>query len=118
MAKSITQKLDYGCGVACFAFVCNMNFDEAIKFLGREYSVKNGWRPSDLSKELNSFGFNYKNYYVRKKVHIEYPLNSIVLIEKSQQYCWSLLSLNTERLDGSLDKFAQNERYSQSKVRI
>ena len=86
MAKSITQKLDYGCGVACFAFVCNMNFDEAIKFLGREYSVKNGWRPSDLSKELNGFGFNYKNFYVRKKVHIEYPLNSIVLIEKSQQY--------------------------------
>ncbi len=66
MAKSITQKLDYGCGVACFAFVCNMNFDEAIKFLGREYSVKNGWRPSDLLKKLNGFGFNYKNYYVRK----------------------------------------------------
>jgi ABC-type bacteriocin/lantibiotic exporter with double-glycine peptidase domain len=84
--KSITQKLDYGCGVACFAFVCNMSFDEAVTFLGKEYSVKHGWRPSDLVAALNRFGLDYKNYYVRKKDSVEYPEGSIVLIERSRTY--------------------------------
>lgn len=83
--ESITQKLDYGCGVACFAFVCNMSFDEAIEFLGREYSVRDGWRPSDLVSELNRYGFSYRNRYVRK-ITIKYPIHSIVLIERSKEY--------------------------------
>ena len=84
--KSITQKLDYGCGVACFAFVCDMSFEEAITFLGKNYSVKNGWRPRDIVNELNRFGFTYKNHYVRKKTDEVYPLNSIVLIERTPEY--------------------------------
>ena len=86
MMKSITQELDYGCGVACFALVCDMNFEEAVTFLGKEYSVKHGWKPSDLVMALNRFGLNYKNYYVRKKNSIEYPEGSIVLIERSHDY--------------------------------
>ena len=66
MKQAITQKLDYGCGVACFAFVCDMTFQEAVTFLGREYSVKHGWRSSDLVTALNRYGLNYKNRYVHK----------------------------------------------------
>ncbi len=84
--KSITQELGYGCGVACFAFVCNMSFKDAITFLGREYSVHTGWRPSDLTAELNRFGLSYKNCYVRKRSEYDFPLGSIVLIEKSANY--------------------------------
>jgi hypothetical protein len=86
MKQSITQKLDYGCGVACFAFVCNMTFEEATTYLGKEYSVKYGWRPSDLVKALNNYGHNYKNKYVRKK-HINICTDgTIVLIERSPKY--------------------------------
>lgn len=84
--KSITQKLDYGCGVACFAFVCGMNFEEAVAFLGREYSVKYGWKPSDLVAALDRCGISYENHYVRKKDDMEYPKGSIVLIERSKDY--------------------------------
>lgn len=84
--KSITQKLDYGCGVACFAFVCNMNFEEAIIFLGKQYSVKHGWKPSDLVTALTKYGARYRNHYVRKKHNIDYPTGSIVLIERSKDY--------------------------------
>jgi len=84
--KSITQKLDYGCGVACFAFVCDMSFEEAVAFLGKEYSVKHGWRPSDLVIALKQFGVKYKNHYVRKKGRVKYPVGSIVLIESSDTY--------------------------------
>lgn len=84
--KSVTQKLDYGCGVACFAFLCGVSFEEAVAFLGKEYSVKHGWRPSDLVAALNRRGFSYKSHYVRKKDNMKYPKGSIVLIERSRDY--------------------------------
>lgn len=86
MKQSVTQELDYGCGVACFAFVCNMTFKKAVAFLGREYSVKNGWRPSDLVAELNKCGYSYKNCYVRKKPKTKYTSGTIVLLERSASY--------------------------------
>jgi len=86
MKDSITQELDYGCGVACFAFICNMTFQQAVVFLGKEYSVKHGWRPSDLVAALNRYGLSYKNNYVRKKQKIIYPNGSMVLIERSPSY--------------------------------
>jgi hypothetical protein len=86
MQESITQELDYGCGVACFAFVCGMTFQQAVAYLGKEYSVKHGWRPSDLVSGLNRFGYKYRNRYVRKKVDGEYPDGTIVLIERSEVY--------------------------------
>lgn len=95
--KSITQELDYGCGVACFACVCDMNFKEAVTFLEKEYSVKHGWRPSDLVMALQRFGLNYKNHYVRKKDITDYPIGSIVLIERSSAYpVGHYLTLTTE----------------------
>lgn len=84
--ESFTQELDYGCGVACFARVCDMSFNEAIIFLGKEYSVKHGWRPSDLVTAFSLFGLEYKNHYVRKKNSVEYPVGSIVLIVRSKEY--------------------------------
>jgi hypothetical protein len=86
MKKSVTQESDYGCGVACFAYICDMTYRQAIKFLGKEYSVKHGWRPSDLVAELNGYGFKYKNNYVRQKIDITYPIGTIVLIERSAKY--------------------------------
>lgn len=84
--KSVTQKLDYGCGVACFAFICGMSFEDATAFLGKEYSVKHEWRPNDLAVALNRFGLSYKNHYVRRKAISEYPQGPIVLIERSANY--------------------------------
>ncbi|MCL4392559.1 hypothetical protein M1145_00225 [Patescibacteria group bacterium] len=86
MKQSITQELDYGCGVACFAFICNMTFQQAVIFLGKEYSVKHGWCPSDLVAALNRYGLSYKNYYVPKKRKTIYSNGSIVLIERSSSY--------------------------------
>lgn len=86
MKQSITQELDYGCGVACFAFVCGMSFQDAVAYLGRDYSVKRGWRPSDLIIALNRYGLTYKNNYVRKQRHIDFSNGTIVLIERSVTY--------------------------------
>lgn len=97
MRPSITQELDYGCGVACFAFVCNMSFQEAIETLGMEYSVKHGWKPSDLVNALDRFGLTYKNSYVRKKPSKLFPKGTIVLIERSTDYPVGHYLISTER---------------------
>ncbi len=86
MKQSVTQELNYGCGVACFAFICNKTFKQAVELLGSEYSVKNGWRPSDLVAKLNKYGYNYKNHYVRKQPKAKYPSGTIVLLERSASY--------------------------------
>ena len=104
VVKSITQKLDYGCGVACFAFACEMSFDEAVTFLGKHYSVKRGWKPSDLVTALGQFGLRYKNHYVRKKKNHQLRswLNSLNRKIKELS-CRALFNINDSRLDGSLD---------------
>jgi len=86
MKQSVTQELDYGCGVACFAYVCDMTFEQAVYFLGKEYSVKHGWRPSDLVAALNRYGLGYRNNYVRKKQDVDFLNGTIVFIEKSAVY--------------------------------
>lgn len=86
MKQSVTQKLDYGCGVACFAYICNITFEQAVDFLGKEYSVKHGWRPSDLVTALNRYGLSYKNHYIRKKQDFDFQTDTIVLIERSTDY--------------------------------
>lgn len=87
MKKSITQEFDYGCGVACFAFACDLSYSRAVVVLGREQTVKYGWRPSDLVRALKSYGLNYKNCYVRKQSQPqEYPEATIILLERSASY--------------------------------
>ena len=87
MIRSITQEFDYGCGVACFAFVTNLTYEQAVNVLGREQTVKHGWRPSDLTNALNDNGYAYKNHYVKKQnIDTNYPNGTIILIERSKEY--------------------------------
>ncbi len=86
MIRTVTQELDYGCGVACFAYACNMTFEQALTFLGRSYSMKHGWRPGDIVAEFKRYGLAYRNHYVRKHNEHSYPIGSIVLLERSPDY--------------------------------
>lgn len=86
MKQSITQEHGYGCGVACFAFVNAISYKKAVKILGRELSVRNGWRPADLVKEFAKQGIHYKNRYVRKRDISFDAEGTIVLIEPSSTY--------------------------------
>ncbi|MFZ3010096.1 MAG: hypothetical protein WA030_03710 [Candidatus Microsaccharimonas sp.] len=87
MKKSITQEFDYGCGVACFAFVTGLTYKQAVEVLGRGQTVTHGWRPSDLTKALNDYGLSYRNNYVRKlNADSDYLDGTIILIERSEEY--------------------------------
>ena len=48
--------------------------------------MRNGWRPSDLVRELTKQGLLYKNHYVRKSNLVFNLDGAIVLIEPSPAY--------------------------------
>lgn len=86
MKQSITQEHDYGCGVACFAFVTDNSYQQAVQLLGRDTSVAHGWRPADLVRELTKLGYAYKSCYVRKNDYVPTRDGTIILIERSAAY--------------------------------
>ena len=86
MKQPITQEHNYGCGVSCFAFVSDVTYKEAVELLGRELSVRNGWRPTDLVRELTKQGLTYRNKYVRKTNVFFDKEGTIVLVEPSANY--------------------------------
>jgi hypothetical protein len=87
MRQSITQKFDYGCGIACFAFATKQTYEQAEKFLGSKQALSTRFWCKNLAAELNSFGLAYQHKYIkpslRKKIYKE---KTIVLIARSKHY--------------------------------
>ncbi len=87
MRKSITQEYDYGCGIACFAFVLNISYNHAVKLLGlRQASSARFW-VKDFAVALNKEGKSYKAKYIKPHLKSKiYKDGTIVLIRRSKHY--------------------------------
>ncbi len=87
MRKSITQEFEYGCGIACFAFVFQITYKEAVDYLGYEQATSNRFWIRDLTKALNKYNKIYKSYYVKPHIRkLIYKEGAIVLIRRSKHY--------------------------------
>lgn len=87
MRKSITQEFDYGCGIACYAFVLGISYEESEDKLGLEQSISERFWVKDLTHALNKAGLNYERKYI--KPHIKpriYKEGVIVLVGRSKEY--------------------------------
>lgn len=87
MRKSITQEFEYGCGIACFAFLLNTSYKRAEDLLGPKQAKSNRFWVKDLARALNNNGLRYQSRYINKKLrgHI-YKEGTIVLIRRSKKY--------------------------------
>ena len=87
MKESVTQEFEYGCGVACFAFVLGITYKKAAELLGEVQANSERFWIKDLNAALNKHGLSYERKYV--KPHIR-PLlevdGAIVLIGRSKTY--------------------------------
>jgi hypothetical protein len=87
MRSSITQEFDYGCGIACFAFVFQITYRQAAEQLEIEQANSPRFWIKDFKAALNSFGKVYEARYIkprlRKKIYRE---GTIVLIRRSKHY--------------------------------
>lgn len=87
MRESITQELNYGCGIACYAFVLGISYKEAERRLGKEQAVSERFWVKDLTRALNETGLNYERKYVKPHVVPRiYEEGVVVLVGRSEEY--------------------------------
>lgn len=86
MKKSITQEMPYGCGIACFAFVADLTYKEAEKFLGEEQAKSDRFVVKHFREELNRFGLSYSSKHIRHTQKVEPIEGMIVLLRRSKQF--------------------------------
>ncbi|NMB57460.1 hypothetical protein GYA19_06030 [Candidatus Beckwithbacteria bacterium] len=87
MKKSICQKDNYGCSIACLAFVTNKTYEEVINDLGKEKAKTRGFYCKEIVKYLKGLGYQAEFHYLkpkwRKKI---YQDKTIVFIKRSKKY--------------------------------
>jgi hypothetical protein len=87
MRESITQEFDYGCGIACFAFVLEMTYKQAANHLGELQANSTRFWIKDFATALNNSGEHYIAKYMKppmiKKIYKE---GTIVLVRRSKHY--------------------------------
>lgn len=82
--NSITQESPYGCGIACFAFVCGLTYRQAEEFLGQEQAGSNRFIVKHFREELNRYGLGYSSKHIRPGQAIELCERAIVLVRRSK----------------------------------
>lgn len=86
MKKSITQEMLYGCGIACFAFVCDITYEEVEEFLGPDQAKSDRFIVKHFREELNRFGIKYVSRHVEPDQAVEPKEGMIVLLRRSKQF--------------------------------
>lgn len=86
MKKSIAQEMPYGCGIACFAFVCGLTYKQAEEFLGKEQAKSTRFIVKHFREELNRFGIKYASRHVKPDETINPKEGTIVLLRRSKQF--------------------------------
>lgn len=86
MKRSITQEMPYGCGIACFAFVCSITYKQAAEFLGAEQAKSDRFIVKHLREELNRYNLNYVSKHIKPDQMVGPKEGMIVLLRRSRQF--------------------------------
>lgn len=86
MKSSITQESPNGCGIACFAFVCDLTYKQAEEFLGSEQAKSNRFILKHFRDELNRFGLTYSSKHIRPDQTFTPTEGTIALLRRSKQF--------------------------------
>ncbi len=87
MISSITQRQEYGCGVACFAFVTNLSYDKIADWLGQKQASSSRFYVKDFREALIRFGLSYSSKHIKSHNRdLIYKEGAIVLIRRSRLY--------------------------------
>lgn len=87
MRQSITQEFDYGCGIACFAFVLGLTYQQAAEHLGELQANSTRFWVKDFRIALNDAGKHYISKHIKQSLlRTIYEEGAIVLIRRSKLY--------------------------------
>lgn len=103
--KPTRQEDNFGCAVACVAFIVNIKYKDAIKFFKNgEKRVKSvpDFYCREIVEILKNAGFYYQHKYIKPKIRNKiYQQNTIVFIKKSKKYSYGhyLVRYNNKWMD-------------------
>ncbi len=65
LKKTVTQEFEYGCAIACIAFLLNLSYREAEALVGEEQAGSNRFWVKDVNELLNSQGLRYARKHIK-----------------------------------------------------
>ncbi len=87
MNQPIKQEDNFGCSIACLAFVVNKTYKEVVENLGKEKAKKEGFYCREIVEYLKKLGYQAQFHYLkprwRKKI---YKDKTIVFIKRDKRY--------------------------------
>lgn len=85
--RSIQQKNNFGCGVACFAFLTKLSYDKALQYFESAQVNIRGYYCRDLVKAFLELDIIYNYRYLTPKLKYKiYRPGTIVFIKRSKKY--------------------------------
>ena len=87
MKSAVTQEDEFGCGIACVAFLLNIGYAEAAKQFEPEKARSLGFICRELTSVLNNNDQKYYYRYLKTRfLQRIYKEGTIVFIKKSERY--------------------------------
>lgn len=87
LKKPVTQEFDYGCAIACLAFLLNKTYKQTAELVGIVQANKERFWVKDLNEFINSQGLNYSRKHAKTATSEDINKEgSIVLIRRSAHY--------------------------------
>lgn len=87
--KAVVQEDNFGCAIACVAFILDLEYEDVVKLLkeGAKRAKTEGFYCREIVNVLSESGLEaYYNYLKPKFKNIIYQPNTIVYIKKSKRY--------------------------------
>lgn len=87
MKQVVVQQHEYGCGVACVAFVAGVPYQKVVSVLGVKKAASSGFLCKELVTTLGGLGSSYEFKYIKPKLRKKiYQEGVIVFIKRSKCY--------------------------------
>lgn len=87
MKSPICQKDNFGCSIACLAFITNKTYEEVVNDLGKEKAKTKGFYCKEIVNYLKKLRYQVEFHYLkpkwRKKIYHD---KTIVFIKRSKRY--------------------------------
>lgn len=85
--NSVTQKHNFGCGIACIAFIVKINYSKVLSHLSFTQAENTGFNCQELVQVLSKFNHIYLYKYLKPKLKRKiYQNGIIVFIKRSTKY--------------------------------
>lgn len=87
MKKPIVQKHNFGCSLACLAFLINQSYDDLVNQFSLKKARTSGFYCRELVAYLLKIGYQAEYHYLnkkwRRKIYLE---KTIVFVRRSKRY--------------------------------